>query len=81
MSRTIEAIMAHMAPAKCNLMPVHANRLTANVGKPALRGRRSIVQRKLRLAFSNVAVPSTCITLTKDFMQDRQFISNGPADE
>ena len=55
MSRTIEAIMAHMAPAKHNPMPVHAKPLTANWQTGLEAGGH--VQRKLRLAFTNVAIP------------------------
>jgi len=53
MSRTIEAIIAHMAPVKRGAMPTHAKRLTANWQNGLESGTH--VQRKVRLAFANVA--------------------------
>src|SRR3954471_11252567 len=51
MSRTIEAIMTHMAPATHNAMPVHAKPLTAN-WQTGL-GAGGHVQRKLNRFMQN----------------------------
>jgi hypothetical protein len=51
MSRTIEAIIAHMA-RKRGAIPPHAKRLRANWQNGLESGGH--VQRKLRLAFTNV---------------------------
>jgi hypothetical protein len=52
MSRTIEAIMAHMQPVKRVATPGQAKRFTASWQTGLESGGR--VQRKLRLAFTNV---------------------------
>ncbi|HEY3660279.1 MAG TPA: hypothetical protein VGK91_03530 [Candidatus Udaeobacter sp.] len=58
MSRTIEAIIAHMAPVKRRSMPAHSKRLTGNWQTGFESGAH--VQRKLRLGFTNVAaLPAT----------------------
>jgi hypothetical protein len=54
MCRTIEAIMAHMAPVKPAPVPAPAKRLTATWQHGLEAGGH--VQRKLRLVFTNVAV-------------------------
>jgi hypothetical protein len=53
MSRTIEAIMPRMTPAKRRSTPAHAKRLTANWQSGFETGGH--VQRKLRLAFTMAA--------------------------
>jgi membrane fusion protein (multidrug efflux system) len=53
MSRTIEAMMAHMAPVKPAAQPAQPKWLTANWQNGLESGNH--VQRKLRLAFTNVA--------------------------
>ena len=53
MSRTIEAIMPRMTPAKRRATPAHAKRLTANWQSGFETGGQ--VQRKLRLVFTVAA--------------------------
>jgi len=53
MSRTIEAIIGHMAPAKRRPIPTDAKGLTANWQNGFESG--TYMQRKLRLVFTNVA--------------------------
>lgn len=53
MSRTIEAIMPRMTPAKRRATPPHAKRLTANWQSGFETGGH--VQRKLRLVFTMAA--------------------------
>ncbi|PYJ45330.1 MAG: hypothetical protein DME85_13450 [Verrucomicrobia bacterium] len=53
MSRTIEAIIEKLEPVKRRSIPTHAKRLTANWQNGLESG--SHVQRKIRLAFANVA--------------------------
>jgi hypothetical protein len=54
MSRTIEAIIAHMTSVKHAAVPPAVKRLTANWQNGLEAGGR--VQRKLRFVFTNVAV-------------------------
>ena len=51
MSRTIEAIAAHLLPMKRRAITSDANQLTANWQNGLESGR--FIQRKLRLAFGN----------------------------
>ena len=53
MSRTIEAIIEQLEPVKRRSMPTHAKRPTANWQNGLESGTH--VQRKIRLAFANVA--------------------------
>jgi hypothetical protein len=56
MSRAIKAIIEKVAPVKRVATPAHAKRLTANWQNGFESG--SYLQRKLRLAFTNVAAQS-----------------------
>ena len=56
MSRTIEAIIAHMALVKRRAMPTQAKRLMANWQNGFESGTH--IQHKLRLGFTNVAAHS-----------------------
>ena len=53
MNKTIEAIIAHVAPVKRGAIPAHVKRLTGNWQSGLEAG--GYAQRKLGLAFTNVA--------------------------